>query len=223
MANASSDVTVALLVAVISGAVGARLTAPHERPAGAAFVYTPPAGFVPADPERDRALLGDLARDSSVWLRPGADKDGYVPRVTVVHTSKHASFDDDDMDHAVKGMPEMFAQDGVVWSEVRHGSHVRPDGARYGLIEGDCKKGPAHYRTLQLAFPDDTGASIVTASFSSEAAPTWEPIFEASVEGAKGIARRSEPPPLWMYIVWGVGAGIMTMVGMRAGIGKGTT
>ena len=88
-----------------------------------------------------------------------------------------------------------------------------------GVIEGASTKGDLHYRSLQLAFPDDTGTSIVTASFPDHAtandpraAAEWNAAFEQTIDSAKGVAFRAPPPPGYTYLAWGGAAALITFL-----------
>jgi hypothetical protein len=193
------DYVVALLVAVILGALGPRLTARRDIPAGRPFEYFPPDGFVRKDSSDGSA--------ATVWLHaPGFT--GYTPNVSLSHTSSTSAFDEADLAALVKGMPAVFHSSQITWVEIRHHARMRADGTRVGLIEGECTSKTLHYRSLQLAFPDDRGTSIVTAGYPTVEAAIWEPAFDATIDTATGVALRALPPPWWAYMAWSIGGGV---------------
>lgn len=195
--------------------VGPLVSAPQPKKAGTAFVYEPPEGFTKS-PDK-KPLSG---QDAQVWAfvdsAPSA-KATQPPSVVLTHSSKTLSVEERDLAKLVEDMPSAF--DGCHWVHRRHEMRTRADGARVGMIEGDCDHEldlsafglPAKTiktRKLQLMFPDDDGTSIVTASYPTEQATRWEPLFEATIGKAKGVATRVLPPPGWMYAAWG-GAGLV--------------
>jgi hypothetical protein len=214
MASGSSSLVIASLAAIVAAALGPRITGPHDRAAGAPFVYTPPEGFVPASEENTRAILGQIVGGQRAWVHPVSLLDLYTPNITLTHTNHGGLVADDEIAKLAGGMPDMFAQSGVTWKEVRHDARLRGDGTRVALILGDCTKGVLHYRSMQMAFPDDAGTSIVTASFPADAAARWEPLMEASMVTATGVALRVVPPENWMYVAWGLGGGILAFLAM---------
>jgi hypothetical protein len=58
-------------------------------------------------------------------------------------------------------------------------------------------------------FPDDLGTSIVTAQFAEEEAAKWEPLFEASIDTASGVATRVPAAPPWMMFAWAGAGGVL--------------
>jgi hypothetical protein len=213
----TSPYPVALLVAVLVGALGPRLVAPADRAAGGPFEYAPPEGFVPAGDQNAKILSGSVVGAQRAWVRPPANLalvPKYTPNVSLVHTDKAAPVEDVQLAALAAGMPALFAQSGTTWTEVRHTVHARPDGARVGIIEGAATKGDMKYRVLQIAFPEDSGASIVTASYPTEEAEKYGAAFEQSIDGAKGVAFRAPPPPASSYFVWGAAAGVLTLLAM---------
>ena len=206
MAYGSSSLIVAALAGILAAGIGPRVFGPQDRAAGAPFVYTPPQGFAPATEDNTKAILGSIAGGQKVWIYPGNLLELYTPNITLTHTTKGGLVDGEEIAKLARGMPEVFAQSGITWREVRHETRLRPDGARVALLEGECVKGALHYRAVQMAFPDDTGTSIVTASFPVETAARWEPLVEATMITASGVAVRVSPPENWLYAAWG-GAG----------------
>lgn len=194
---------------VAVGVLGPQLTSPHDAKAGAPFAWEPPEGFV------------------RVGSEPGtkyelADRTGhlFVPRAEVTHSANETQVEERELAPIVQGLPETFAKADVTWVARRHETRVRPDGARVGLIEGDCTKSlddfrlqEVHFRKLQLVFPDDTGTSIVTIDYATDEAAKWEPIFEATIGKAKGVATRVPPAPAWMYGAWAAGGLVLGWLG----------
>ncbi len=202
----------ALVVGVLVGALAPKLAGVSDKAAGGPFAYRPPDGFVPADADRERVIFGQLPGAQAVWLYPAP---GYPPNVSVTHTTNRAPTETSEVDALARGMPEVFSPLGVKWTEVRHELRERKDRARIALLEGDCTKESLRYRTLQMAFPDDTGTSIVTASFPSEEAGRWDPAFEATIEVSGGVARLAGATPAWQYFVWGGGAAVVAFALLR--------
>jgi hypothetical protein len=197
---------------VLFGAAGPRLTAPHDKKAGQPFAYEPPAGLTPAKG------TGALDEAPHSWV-DGSGSSTFAARVTLAHSAGVGTVEESDLAQIVQGLPETFANEGVDWHHRRHETRVRPDGARVGLVEGDCvAKATAflpgaaaelHFRRLQLVFPDDLGTSIVTAQFAEEEAAKWEPLFEASVDAARGVATRVPAAPPWMMFAWAGAGGVL--------------
>ena len=212
------------LLAVLAAIIGPRLVGPTNRSAGAPFVYEPPEGFVPA---KD-AKVAD-ADGATVWVNEAAEKkkfDGSIAdrkalatRIILNHSNKEMSVEETDLAKLVAEMPKAF-EGACTWVHRRHELRVRADGARVGLIEGDCNREvdlssfglpaqPVKMRKLQLMFPDDSGTSIVTASYPTEQAAQWGPLLEASIGKASGVARRVPAPPLWTFAAWAGAGGVL--------------
>ena len=200
-----------LVFAVFFGIVGPMLTSPRGHAAGTTFVYEPPDGFKTGD------SLGFVPDpNAKVWAfddpaAPATRGGAPPPTVVLTHTEKQMSVEERDLAHIVEQMPSVF--ETCHWVHRRHELRVRADGARVGIIEGDCDHEvdlsnmglppkTIKQRKLQLTFPDDSGTSIVTASYPSEQGPRWEPVFEATIAKAKGVATRVPAPPDWMYAAW---------------------
>ena len=219
--RASGAIGIALVAGMAAAAIGPHFTSAQDRAAGEPFVYSPPPGFVVSNEEAGRALPGA----QQVWVMPlpsslvAATEPTYRANVSLVHTPKTTHVDASELASLARGMPQMFASTGITWTEVRHFAHTRPDGSRVGVIEGASTKGDLHYRSLQLAFPDDSGTSIVTASFPDHAtandprdAAEWNAAFEQTIDSAKGVAFRAPPPPGWIYLAWGGAAALITLL-----------
>lgn len=202
-----------LIAAVVLLFLGPLLTSPRGHSAGAPFVYEPPEGFKIASVN----LLSAADKgEAQVWTftEPSmlAAPNPNPPSVVVTHTKKEMSVEEADLAKLTEEMPNAF--DGCTWVHRRHELRTRADGARVGIIEGDCDKEIdlstfglptkiVKQRKLQLMFPDDLGTSIVTVSYASEHATRWEPLFEATIGKAKGVATRTPRPPPWLYLAWG--------------------
>lgn len=190
----------ALVVAGISAVVGPRLAVPQSRDAGTPFVYEPPPGFVSAQ----KGLEGD----EKTWIVPQMVPTGMIPRITTAHLPLKSTVEPADLAKTVGGLPQTFSESGVAWTLVRSETRTRKDGAKVGLVEGDCmpnKAGAAgaHFRALQLLFPDDQGTTVVKAYVSDTDASRYVPMIEATIDTAKGVATRLPKAPAWMYGAFG--------------------
>ena len=196
---------VCLVVALLAALVGPRLIGPQSRSAGGPFAYEPPDGFVQT---KDFAAEQQGAR---VWTYEGQGTSRREVRVVLTHSGKEMSVEEADLARLAEEMPAAF--EGMCnWVQRRHEMRVRSDGARVGLIEGDCDRtvdlggfglgsAPVKGRKLQLMFPEDHGTWIATASYPTEDAARWEPLFEATIGKAHGVAVRVPAPPIWMPLV----------------------
>jgi hypothetical protein len=207
-------IVVSALVGVAAGAIGPRVFAVKDR-RGGVFEYLPPAGFV-EPPQAADALRKSLAGQRAWVDAEVATPDGSAPVVVLSHSPglvQTAS----EISALVDGLPASFAASGMDWQEVRRFVHLRPDGVRVPAFEGVFHKrggNDAALRVLQLAFPDDLGTSVVTASFPERDAEQWDKTFEATVDTAKGVAFHASPPPSWTYGAWGVGAVAATWIAL---------
>ncbi len=200
------------LVGLLLAVVGPRVTAPHDKAAGEPFVYEPPPGFE----EQKGGYTSEGEPTGRKWRLADTTGHAFIPRFILTHSPNTMTVEESDLARIAAGMPDEFRSSGLQWTERRHETRVRPDGARVGLIEADCSRKvdtspmltgktvstEVNFRKLQIVFPDDQGTSIVTADFASEEASTWEPVFEASIGKAKGVATRVPGPPAWMYAGW---------------------
>lgn len=186
----------AALVAVLAG----RAASSPEVPAGAPFTYVPPSTFAPIDmPNADPGV-------DKVWIEPTAVSK-LDARITLHHAAHAASLEEPALAAIAQGMPAMYASSHGQWSEVRHVVHSRPDGAKVGLIVGDLTTAEnVHMQTMQLLFPDDTGSSIVTASFDKVSAERLVPEIEKSMDDAKGVKKLGKEAPGSVYLTYGLGA-----------------
>jgi len=203
MARLFHAATVAVPVAVLAAFSGPAYTGLRDRPAGEPFGYAMPEGFHPVK------VAGDSPGfEHNVWAHASLGNGGIVPNVSISHVNDVDAFDDPKLAHIAAGMPAYFEGTKVQWREVRHAQLQRRDGALVGLLEGENTLGDERFRSLQLSFPDDRGASLVTATFPSVEATHWEPIFEAPIEATRGVATRGTKKPLWVFFAWGGGAGL---------------
>ena len=203
-----------LFVAVLAGFAGPRVTAPHDRPANAPFVYTPPPAFKPARDEVLSAALGTAPEGMhKVWIfaELGAKS---TPNITLTLTDKTPRVEESDLRDLALGMPAVFKQGGSTWTEVRHETRARADGTRVGLIEGETVRGETRNRVIQLVFPEDLGTALVTASFPSEDAAKWTPQIDATIDTATGVSRRVPPPAPWQYVGWGAAGGVLAYLAL---------
>ncbi|MDF2692903.1 MAG: hypothetical protein K0S65_1286, partial [Labilithrix sp.] len=200
-----------------------RIVGPQNKSAKEAFGYEPPEGFVPVKDAKGmaegvRAWVYETAEqknfDGSV-----ADRKAAALRIVLSHSKKEMSVEESDLAKLVAEMPKAF-EGSCTWAHRRHEMRVRADGARVGLIEGDCDREvdlsafglpsqPVKSRKLQLMFPDDSGTSIVTASYPTEQATQWEPLLEATIGKARGVATRVPAPEPWTYGAWSAAGAVL--------------
>jgi len=215
------------LGAIAFGFLGPLATAPHDKKAGAPFAWDVPEGFSESHAEISMLDPTPKHEEGTLYRLTDAAGHSFVPRAQLTHSANETPVEETDLAQIAAGLPETFAKAGVDWVPRRHETRVRPDGARVGLIEGECTrrvseglpfltKGVAadvHFRKLQLVFPDDAGTSIVTIDYGSDEATKWEPIFEATIARSKGVATRVPPAPAWMYGAWGAGGLVLGWLG----------
>lgn len=201
---------VAVVIAIVFAFTGPRLVGPQSTPASEPFAYVPPPGFkeLPVTSTRVDAT----ASGAHAWELP-EEPAAARPSIVVHHSAVNMQVDEANLAKMVADMPNAF--EDCTWVHRRHEMRTRPDGARVGLIEGDCNREidlssaglgniKANARKLQLVFPENEGSSIATISYPTDKAPRWEPVFEESITKAKGVATRVPPPPSWHYAAWGV-------------------
>jgi hypothetical protein len=213
---------VSAVFGLLLGFLGPLLVGPRSQAASTPFVYQPPDGFVAHDAPEGMGTSGGKVWvfDEVVDRRPlSPDKSaGASVRVVLHHSAKQMSVEEADLAKLAGEMPKAF-EDACKWVHRRHELRERSDGGRVGLIEGDCNKDvdfsalglpdqTLRSRKLQLMFPDDGGTSIVTASYPTDQAARWEPVFEATINKARGVAVRVPPPAPWARLLWGL-AGIV--------------
>src|SRR5690242_288904 len=108
--NNAAAWSMALLVGVLVGALAPRIAAPGDRAAGEPFVYTPPAGFIPAT-EAASSRGPDLESTTTttrLWAKPvvpnllGPPK--YRPQISEIHTPKRAPLEDSELAAVAAGL-----------------------------------------------------------------------------------------------------------------------
>jgi hypothetical protein len=210
--------TVLFVTTLVFAVAGARFSAPHDRRAGEPFAYEPPEGFTPVKDDPAKAVLEESSVERQ-WTHPPKSVLGIAPRVHVSESRKGGTVEAEDLERIARGMPSVLEPNGVTWTDVRRETRTRADGARVGLIEGECTKkveeapfAPAdarvRYRRLLFVFPTDEGVAVTTAVYGKDEIATWQPAFEATIGKARGVAVRVPPPPAWLYFAWG-GAGLV--------------
>jgi hypothetical protein len=200
---------VALVIAVTFALVGPRLVGPQSHAASEPFAYVPPDGFkeLPATSNRVDAS----SANAKAWELPD-EPATQRPSIVVTHSNVNMQVDEPNLAKMVADMPSAF--EDCTWVHRRHEMRTRPDGARVGLIEGECTREidlraagldtlKASSRKLQLVFPENEGSSIATISYPTEKAARWEPVFEETITKAKGVATRVPAPPTWQYFASG--------------------
>src|SRR5262245_59388154 len=123
------------VLGLMAAFLGPRLTLPSDRAAGQPFAYEPPEGFV----ELKDSKLSEQAEGAKAWVFANADPRGFTPRVNIIHSPKRGGVEERELAALASTLPETFAAD-FTWKERRHETRLRPDGARVGLVEGDCTK-----------------------------------------------------------------------------------
>lgn len=216
---------VCIVFAVVVAFLGPRLTGPRSRTAGTPFVYEPPQGFV----EAQSPVGAEVGEGVKIWTFGDVGKTNFdgspvdgtagLTRIVLHHSDKEMSVEEADLAKLAEEMPKAFEQ-SCDWVHRRHELRTRSDGARVGMIEGDCDHDidlrtlgmPAQKirsRKLQLMFPDDHGTSIVTASYPTEQASRWEPLFEATIGKARGVATRAPAPAGLSYLAWAFAGAVL--------------
>ena len=185
---------------VVAFAAGQRATVP-EAPGGGPFVFAPPATFTSIDAAGEKSP-GVL----HLWVEPSAVST-LEARATEAHVNHQAALEETALAEIAAGMPAVYAKSKGTWTEARHSVHVRPDGKKVGLIVGNLVTDANVYmQTMQMMFPDDTGSSIVTASFAVPSAERLVPAFEKSMDDSTGVKGLGRPAPNAIYLEWGAGA-----------------
>jgi hypothetical protein len=202
-----------LVFCALVTALGVHFTAVSDRPAGKPFSYVPPATFQPI------SVPANLNADNSVdrvWVEPTAVSK-LDPRISLSHAPQEAQIDDASLGVIAQGMPALYEKSHGTWTEERHVAHLRPDGARVGLIVGDLTTtDELHVKTMQLIFPDDTGTSIVTASFDQVSSQRLVPDLEKSLDVADGVKKLGKKPDNNVYYTYFIGALIFAVVAQLA-------
>ena len=204
-----------LIFALACALLGSHFGATPEAPANAPFAYVPPAGFIPVD------LSTKL--DSSVikaWIEPSILATSLDARITLSHSSHVADLGDAALAVISAGMPALYAKSQGQWSEERHLVHHRPDGGSVGLIVGALTTGDGvKMRTMQMLFPDDTGSSIVTASFETSLNQRMTPEIEKSMDDATGVKKLGKSAASWIVLVWALG-GLLFAIAAQIVVGR---
>lgn len=202
-----------LVIGAFAAFLGPKLTLPRDRPAGQPFVYEPPEGFIEL---KDPKAI-EKSPDAKMWVIANPSRRSFAPNVSTTHSTQRAPLEERELKATVATMPATLAPE-IQWTHRRHETRVRPDGARVGLIEGDCVRSQdgnteQKFRMLQIVFPDDTGTTIATAQYPGEEATHWEPIFEATIARAKGVAVKVPEVPGWIFAAWGAGGIVLGWLG----------
>lgn len=204
-----------LIFALACALLGSHFGAAPEVPAGAPFAYVPPPGFIPVD------LSTKL--DSSVlkaWIEPSILATSLDARITLSHSSHVADLGDAALTAISAGMPALYAKSQGQWSEERHLVHHRPDGASVGLIVGALTTADGvKMRTMQMLFPDDTGSSIVTASFETSLNQRMTPEIEKSMDDATGVKKLGKAASSSILLAWALG-GLLFAIAAQVVIGR---
>jgi hypothetical protein len=184
-------------------AVGGQIRTIFDVPAGKPFSYVPPSTFKPI------AMPASMNADKSVealWIEPTVVSK-LEPRITLSHAPEQAEISDGALGIIASGIPALYEKSHGQWTEERHVVHLRPDGARVGLIVGDLLTADqAHVKTMQMIFPDDTGTSIATASFDQVSAPRLVPDLEKSLDAADGVKKLGKKPENSVYLTYFFGS-----------------
>lgn len=133
-----------------------------------------------------------------------------------------------DLSKLASGMPDVFRASGVAWTFANVETRERPDGVRFGIIEGNATKKAGRegadlgvsYVVRQFVFPDDSGTSIVTASYPRDEMSKWQAVFDAAALSASGAARRAPGVPVSTTLMWGAGGTVLAILLVLAMNGK---
>lgn len=215
MASGGKGIIVVLVGAAFAGLVGPKVLGAHDRAAGKPFEYVPPPHFKDAEgPGSEDAKA--MFRKAWTYHGPKVATLDRIPTINLTHSPRSGTVEPDDMRRIADGMPEMYRTSDVTWTFVRVATRTRPDGARVGLVEGELsvkeQAGVRKWRSMQVAFPDDEGTSIVTASYGLTGAKEWADEVEATIDQAQGVALRAPPPPTWLSAAWAGGGAVVAAV-----------
>lgn len=215
MASGGKGILVVLAGAAFAGLVGPKVMGAHDRAAGKPFEYVPPPHFKDAEgPGSEDAKA--MFRKAWTYHGPKVATLDRIPTLNLTHSPRSGTVEPDDMRRIADGMPEMYRTSDVTWTFVRVATRTRPDGARVGLLEGELsvkeQAGVRKWRSMQVAFPDDEGTSIVTASYGLTGAKEWADEVEATIDQAQGVALRAPPPPTWLSAAWAGGGAVLAAV-----------
>lgn len=204
-----------VIFALACALLGSHFGATPEMAAGAPFAYVPPQGFIPVD------LSTKL--DSSVikaWIEPSILARSLDARITLSHSSHVADLGEAALSAISAGMPALYAKSQGQWTEERHLVHHRPDGASVGLIVGALTTADGvSMRTMQMLFPDDTGSSIVTASFETSLNQRMTPEIEKSMDDATGVKKLGKSASSSIILAWALG-GLLFAIAAQVVIGR---
>jgi hypothetical protein len=190
-------------------AVGVHFSTIPDVPAGKPFSYVPPSTFNPISLPANLDPANAVER---VWVEPTAVSK-INPRITLTHSPQETPLDGFSLAPIADGMPALYAKSGGQWTEERHIVHVRPDERRVGIIVGDLVSADqSHLKTVQMIFPDDTGTSIVTASFDQVSAQRLVPELEASMDAADGLKKPGKKAENNVYFAWFFGSLIFAVI-----------
>lgn len=224
----------AIFVGVLLGAVAVPFALRRDRAAKSAFEYVAPEGFAEASGEARRKLTqgatqpvpNDDSRilpppevlqhpDRKAWFAPELNKNA-PPRIVLVHADRTSRLDDATLARVASEMIEHQRGQGMSFSTSKYEVIERGDGARVGFVAWDVESAPessqpatASRRTVQLTFPDDTGMSIVTATYARDDEAVVAPKLRASVDTARGVAVQAAPFALWIRLVLAVLGGAL--------------
>ena len=204
MSTRASRWLLATVLFLLFAIAGPRLSLPPDRKAGAPFEYVPPVGFAVDADDGGKTLSGGVPglRKTFRYIGPGSAS--FKPVVGWNLVPDRGSVEPDDMNRVARGMPGLFAPQGEEWTLVRTSTHVRPDQGRVGVIVGSVtRKDNVSYQTMQLAFPVDDGTALVTAKYPLTEAGAWTPVFEGTIDNAKGVAQRAQEPSLGTRLGFG--------------------
>lgn len=214
-----------VVIGVASAFIGPRLLQKGDAPGGAPFAFEPPAEFKHL-PDKSGVV------DPNTWVHaPSAAMASFPPRFSLSHTKGAGSVEAADLSRLATGMPDVFRASGISWTLDKVQTRERSDGARFGIIEGSATKKSARdapdlgvsYVVRQFVFPDDSGTSIVTASYPRDEMSKWEATFDAAALSATGVARRAPAVPATTFLMWGAGGSVLAALLVMAANGKKRT
>lgn len=217
MSRAVRRLLICLVAALFGLLVGPKVFGPRSRAAGKPFEWHPPEHFVPVDAGREATKAWVAEATEVPSMRVDRERSNAV-RAVLHHSPKEMSVEEADLGALAREMASAF-EGACTWVHRRHELRRRTDGAAVGLIEGDCDrdvdlggtlpKATLRARKMQLMFPDDTGTSIVTISYPTDQAARWEPLFEATVNRADGVATRAAKTPTWLFAACAAAAALL--------------
>lgn len=204
MSSRASRLLLALVLFALFALVGPRLALPEGRKAGAPFEYVPPVGFALDTNDGGKTLSGSVEGLRKTFRYMGPGSSSFKPVVAWNLVPDRGTVEPEDMARVARGMPALFAPQGEEWTLVRTFTRERPDHARVGGIVGAVtRKDNVAYQIMQLAFPVDEGTALVTAKYPVTEAGAWGPVFEGTIDNAKGVALRPQEPEAGTRIMFG--------------------